>query len=97
MKEKVQSTLKSLETDDWLDVKVVRPFAYWWAVVFAKLDVHPNTVTVLSMIIGAGSAWFFAHGSYYYEGMHGLWLNIIGILGLFGLMSSTAQTDSWRA
>ena len=80
MKEKVQSTLKSLETDDRLDVKVVRPFAYWWAVVFAKLDVHPNTVTVLSMIIGAGSACFFAHGSYYYEGMHGLWLNIIGIL-----------------
>lgn len=80
MKEKVQSTLKSSETDDWLDIKVVRPFAYLWAVLFAKLDVHPNTVTIWSMIIGAAAAWFFMQGSYYYEGMHGLWMNLIGIL-----------------
>ena len=47
---------------------------------FAKLDIHPNTVTILSMFIGAGSCFLFAHGSYYYEGWQGLWLNIIGIL-----------------
>ena len=32
------------------------------------------------MFIGAGSCFLFAHGSYYYEGWQGLWLNIIGIL-----------------
>lgn len=51
MNEKIQKTLKSAETEDWLDLHVVRPFCYWWAVFFAKLDIHPNTVTILSMII----------------------------------------------
>lgn len=32
------------------------------------------------MIIGASSAFFFAHGSYYTEGIQGLTYNIIGIL-----------------
>ncbi|MBR1546691.1 MAG: CDP-alcohol phosphatidyltransferase family protein [Prevotella sp.] len=80
MNEKIQKTLKSAETEDWLDLHVVRPFCYWWAVLFAKLDIHPNTVTILSMIIGAASAFFFACGSFYYEGTHGLVMNIIAIL-----------------
>lgn len=80
MNEKIQKTLKSAETEDWLDLHVVRPFCYWWAVFFAKLDIHPNTVTILSMIIGAASTFFFACGSFYYEGTHGLVMNIIAIL-----------------
>ena len=80
LKKKVQATLKSSETEDWLDYRVVRPLSYLWALFFAKLDIHPNTVTILSMFIGAGSCFLFAHGSYYYEGWHGLWLNIIAIL-----------------
>lgn len=67
MKEKYFQTLKSAETEDWLDLHVVRPFCYYCAVFFAKLDVHPNTITVWSMIIGAASAWFFAQGSWYYS------------------------------
>ena len=47
MNEKIQKTLKSTETEDWLDLHVVRPFCYWWAVLFAKLDIHPNTVICL--------------------------------------------------
>lgn len=80
MKEEISKTLKSAETEDWLDLHVVRPFCYWWAVLFAKLDIHPNTVTIWSMIIGAASAYFFACGSFYYEGTHGLMMNIIAIL-----------------
>lgn len=80
MNEKVQKTLKSSETEDWLDYRVVRPLSYLWAVLFARLDIHPNTITILSMIIGAGSCVLYAHGSYYYEGMHGLMLNIIAVL-----------------
>ena len=80
MNEKIAKTLKSSETEDWLDLHVVRPFCYWWAVFFAKLDIHPNTVTILSMVIGAASAFFFASGSFYYDGMQGLLMNIIGIL-----------------
>ena len=80
MNENIYKTLKSAETEDWLDLHVVRPFCYYWAVLFAKLGIHPNTVTILSMIIGAGSTYFFASASYYYAGTIGLVLNIIAIL-----------------
>lgn len=79
MNEKFRATLKSSETEDWLDLHVIRPFCYYCAVFFAKLDVHPNTITIWSMIIGAASAWFFAQGSFYYGGTMGLVYNIIGI------------------
>lgn len=79
MNEKVSSTLKSSETEDWLDYHVVRPFSYLWACLFAKMDIHPNTVTIWSMIIGAGSCSLFAHGCYYYEGMEGLVYNLIAM------------------
>ena len=80
LKKKYLSTLKSSETEDWLDYRVVRPFSYFCALFFAKFDIHPNTVTILSMFIGAASSIFFLHGSFYYEGWNGLWLNIIGVL-----------------
>ncbi len=80
MKEKIQKTLKSSETEDWLDLHVVRPLCYYCAVGFAKFDIHPNTVTILSMIIGAGSALLFAHGCFYYEGTNGLMINIAAIV-----------------
>lgn len=80
LKRKYMATLKSSETEDWLDYRVVRPLCYFLAVFFAKLDIHPNTVTIASMIIGAASSVFFYHGSFVYEGWHGLWLNVIGVL-----------------
>ncbi len=82
MNEKIKQTLKSSETEDWLDLHVVRPFCYYWALLFAHFDIHPNTVTILSMIIGASSALFFGCASFYYAGMEGLMLNIIAILML---------------
>lgn len=80
MDEKISATLKSSETEDWLDYHVVRPFSYHWAAFFNRFDIHPNTVTIWSMIIGALSCVFFAHGCFYYEGAMGLVYNIIAIL-----------------
>lgn len=80
MDEKIAKTLKSSETEDWLDYHVVRPFCYYWALLFARLDIHPNTVTILSMIIGAASTVFFASASFYYAGATGLMFNIVAIL-----------------
>ena len=80
MNEKYRATLKSAETEDWLDLHVIRPFCYYCAVCFAKFDVHPNTVTILSMFIGAASAIFFGCSSFYYNGVEGLVYNIIGIV-----------------
>ncbi len=83
MKEEIAKTLKSADTEDWLDYHVVRPFSYYWAKFFAKLGVSPNSVTVMSMVIGAASCLFFVHGSYHYEALSGLILNIVGLLLLF--------------
>ncbi len=80
MNEKFKQTLKSSETEDWLDLHFVRPFCYYWALLFARFDIHPNTVTILSMFIGAGSAIFFGCASFYYAGYPGLMLNIVAIL-----------------
>ena len=80
LKKKYLATLKSSETEDWLDYRVIRPLCYFLAVFFAKLNIHPNAVTIASMFIGAASSIFFYHGSFYYEGWYGLWLNIIGVI-----------------
>ena len=61
------ASLKSVETEDWLDFHLVRPFCYHLARFLAKFGIHPNTVTIWSIIIGAGSCVFFAHGSFYYD------------------------------
>ena len=80
MNEKYKATLKSTETEDWLDLHVIRPFCYYLAVFFAKFDIHPNTVTIWSMIVGAASAIFFGCGSFYYGGTMGLVYNVIAIV-----------------
>ena len=80
LKENVKSTYKSNDTEEWLDRVWTRPIGYWWACLFERMNVHPNTVTVLSMIIGAGSFVFFAHGSYRTEGTEGLLYNVIAVL-----------------
>ena len=79
-KENVKSTYKSDDTEEWLDRVWTRPIGYWWARLFERMNVHPNTVTVLSMIIGAGSSVFFAHGSYLTEGTEGLLYTVIAVL-----------------
>lgn len=78
--ENYKKSLKSTETEDWLDLRVVRPFSYLLALVFDKFGTHPNTVTILSMIIGVASCWGYMHGSYFYEGREGLVLNVIACL-----------------
>lgn len=80
MKQDVQQTYKSNDTEEWLDRVFTRPIGYLWAKFFQRLGVHPNVVTVLSITIGISSAFFFVHGSWRTEDSAGLMLNIIGIL-----------------
>ena len=79
MNEQYFQTLKSAETEDWLDFHVIRPFCFQLARFFAKFDINPNTITIWSMFIGAGSAYFFAQGCYHYGGVEGLLYNLFGI------------------
>ena len=82
MDQNFKASLKSSETEDWLDLHVIRPFCYYCALAFAKFDIHPNTVTIWSMIIGAASTVFFATGSYYYSGWWGLGMNLVAVFML---------------
>lgn len=79
-KEEIFATFKSTETEDWLDYHLMRPLAYRWVKLFERWGTHPNTVTLISIIIGAVSCIFFAHGSFYYEGWSGVIMNILGFL-----------------
>ena len=42
MNEQYFQTLKSAETEDWLDFHVIRPFCFQLARFFAKFDVNPK-------------------------------------------------------
>lgn len=75
----IKATFKSCDTEEWLDRVWTRPIGYAWALLFKRAGVHPNVVTILSMLLGASSALFFAHGSYSTEGLRGLILNFVGI------------------
>jgi phosphatidylglycerophosphate synthase len=90
MNEKYSASLKSRDTEDWFDLYIIRPLCYYLALGFAKFDIHPNTVTICSMIIGAASTAFFVSGSFYYSGWWGLLMNIFAILML--LMANIFDT-----
>ncbi|MDR2916495.1 MAG: CDP-alcohol phosphatidyltransferase family protein [Tannerella sp.] len=68
----LQDTLKSQDTEEWIDLIFYRPIGYRWALLFKKINVTPNTVTILSIILGVAAGVMFYYTS--------LWLNIIGML-----------------
>lgn len=89
MKEKIESTIKSNDTEENIDIYWTRPIGYAWAVFFEKLGVHPNTVTIISMVLGAIAGICFYFPSYFKGGdsaidwmtpEKGLLINICGIL-----------------
>jgi hypothetical protein len=79
-KEKINSTIKSTDTEENIDVYWTRPIGYLWALFFKKLGVHPNVVTIISMFLGAGAGICFYFDSYRLAGLDGLYINILGVL-----------------
>ena len=55
----VKATLKSRETEGLFELYVTRTPGYLWACLFRVLGVHPVAVTLMSIVIGAASGWFF--------------------------------------
>lgn len=56
-----ESTLKSLDTEEFIDIYFYRPIGYQWALLFNRLNISPNTVTIASIFIGiaAGICFYF--------------------------------------
>ena len=67
-----QSSLKSTDTEETIDVYFYRPIGYRWALLFRPLGVHPNTVTIFSIILGVSAGILF-----YFNDIK---LNLVGIL-----------------
>ena len=70
-KPSLESTLKSSDTEEFIDIYFYRPIGYRWALLFQKLGVTPNAVTIASIFIGVGSGICF-----YFDN---LWLTLVGI------------------
>lgn len=68
----LESTLKSLDTEEFIDIHFYRPIGYRWALFFNKLGVSPNAITIASIFIG------IAAGICFYP--QSLVINIIGML-----------------
>lgn len=68
----LESTFKSMDTEEFIDIHFYRPIGYKWAIFFHKLGVTPNAITIASIFIGIAAGICF-----YFED---LTINIIGML-----------------
>ena len=72
MRKLLQSTYKSLDTEENIDLYFTRPIGLLFALFFKKIGWTPNAVTILSYFLGMGAAWMFHYDD--------LWHNIYGVL-----------------
>lgn len=68
----LRASMKSQDTEEWIDIYFTRPIGLFFALIWQRLGVHPNAVTVLSMFLGVAAAVMFYHTE--------TWTNIAGIL-----------------
>ena len=57
--ELLKASFKSEDTEEWLDVHFTRPIGLAFALMWEKLGVHPNAITILSIFLGVGAGWMF--------------------------------------
>ena len=69
-----ESSLKSNDTEERIDIWFYRPIGYQIALFCAKIGITPNAVTIISIFFGVAAGILF----YYQE----LWINVIGMLSL---------------
>lgn len=69
-----KDTLKSMDTEETIDLCFYRPIGYMWAVLCAKAGIKPNAITIASIFIGIAAGVLF----YFDE----LWINVVGMLML---------------
>ena len=58
-KQLLKASFKSEDTEEWLDVYFTRPIGLAFALMWKKLGVHPNTITILSIFLGMAAAYMF--------------------------------------
>ncbi len=58
-KKGLEASFKSMDTEEFLDIYFNRPIGYAWALFFKFFGVHPNVVTILSIILGVAAGVMF--------------------------------------
>lgn len=59
----MRSTYKSMDTEEKWDIWVVRPIGFVEASICRRLHIHPNAITIVSILFGAASGYFFFPGN----------------------------------
>lgn len=67
-----QDTLKSMDTEEHIDLWFYRPIGYMWAKLAARLGVTPNAITIASIFLGIGAGIAFNYTE--------MWINVIGMI-----------------
>ena len=67
-----RDSLKSMDTEEHIDLAFYRPIGYAWARLAAKIGITPNAITIASIFLGIGAGVAF--------GFNDLYINIIGII-----------------
>ena len=72
LKKAYKDSLKSMDTEETIDLMFYRPIGFMWAVLCAKLGIKPNAITIASIFIGIAAGVLF-----YFDNM---WINVCGML-----------------
>jgi len=67
-----RDSLKSMDTEEHIDLAFYRPIGYAWALLAKRLGITPNAITIASIFLGVGAGIAF-----YYNN---IWVNIAGML-----------------
>lgn len=71
-KPSIESTLKSMDTEEAIDIYFYRPIGYWWALLAQKFGITPNVITIASIFLGIAAGVCFYFDSIY--------ISLLGIL-----------------
>ena len=73
---RIEATYKAKDVEEIIDIWYYRPLGYAIALGAYKLDMHPNTISVIGLVIGMLGGHFFFYDD--------IWLNILGIICWMG-------------
>lgn len=65
-----RASLKSMDTEEHIDLYFYRPIGYAWALLAKKLGVTPNAITIASIFLGVGAGVCFYFNN--------IWWNLLG-------------------
>ncbi len=68
----LHESFKSNDTEETIDIYFTRPIGLFFALIWKRLGVHPNTITLLSIVLGVAAGWMF-----HYEALS---YNVLGII-----------------